>query len=94
MMPDRQQLRGMITDVVTRERGCKGIELVTKVTVAASGTVHGSFLLETVERMVKEGELVEVVYVLPESPLRTKSFFLPKGSTAGVVGHGSDVAAK
>lgn len=83
-----QQLRELISSIVTHEQGCKGVELVTKVIVRAHSSGVGAFDSQTVTealgRMVGQGDLVEVEYVLPEAPHRAKSFFLPKGARAAL----------
>ena len=88
-----QQLRELITAIVTREQGCKGVELVTKVVVQAHNSglndcSDGRSVLEMLQRMVDQDELVEFEYVLPEIPYRTKSFFLPKDTKGGLAGPG------
>lgn len=75
------------------ENGSKGVQVVTDAVVMLSeqgwsmdrllSEASAASLPEVLEQMVKDGEIVEVEYVLPGSN-RVKSFYLPKGTDVKV----------
>jgi hypothetical protein len=68
--------------------GKKAVELVTEVNILLSetGSEFPTDLPAIIDQMVKDGELVEIEYVLPDMNYRIKSFYLPKGTEIISVG--------
>lgn len=71
------------------ENGKKGVELVTDVVMklGEEGLLEAEASLDLpiiLQKMVEEGELVEIEYVLPGTD-RIKSFYLPKGTEVRVL---------
>jgi len=73
------QLREWIVGYVTRHQGCKAVQLAADA-VGEFPSISSHDILESIGHLVKNGELVEVEYNLPEMPYRVKSFLLPKGT--------------
>jgi histidinol phosphatase-like PHP family hydrolase len=71
-----------IVATVEAVQGCKATELIAH---PALERIIKEFGTEEIVRMidflVKEGQLVEVEYVLSSMPYRAKSFLLPAGTT-------------
>lgn len=65
---------------VVEDRGpIKGVELALEVAKHQHGVGEGDFH-EAIERLMKEGEIIELDYVLPSMDYRTKSMYFPKGT--------------
>ena len=81
---DQCAAKALVKQVVKEKQGCKAVELVTFVAMEMAKSPSTSDidvdLPELIETMTKEGELVEVEYVLPNMDYRVKSFLLPKGT--------------
>lgn len=94
-MLHEQEFRSIILEYV--EGACKSGELVVKITGWANrpGNAHlqnfsTDDLLNLIEKMVGEGEIVEVEYVLPTMPWLAKSFYLPKDVRLSVIYNSND----
>lgn len=74
----REEAKRLVVETVEGLQGCKATEL------AACRELVPLFLeiplVILLEELVREGQLVEIEYVLPALPDRVKSFLLPKGS--------------
>lgn len=76
----------LIIELVSNKPGIKGTELVTEVVSAyykselVSPTGSDETTIESINHLVKKGELVEVEYVLPTMTYRVKSLYFPKGT--------------
>jgi len=75
----KTDVKNIITYVVTKLQGCKGTELVCQPEFI-SVYKAGFDLVEIIEEMIKENELIEIEYTIPQLDYRVKSFYLPKGS--------------
>jgi hypothetical protein len=73
----REEIKQVITDVVTRMQGCKATELASDESLVPLPINDFPGLLE---EMIKEGRLVEIEYILPHLSYRIKSFLLPPGT--------------
>jgi len=60
-----------IKNIVELKQGLKATELAVEL------FIYGEEWIDVMNRMIKEGELVEVEYVLPALSYRAKSFILP-----------------
>ena len=86
-MVSRYDLKRVVIDSVTSRQGCKATELcVDEIVVKAfveyvagcsMTREQAGTLPDLLEELVKEGNLVEVEYVLPMLDCRIKSFLLP-----------------
>jgi hypothetical protein len=72
--------KAAIRSLVGLLNGCKATELAAREEMAHWHDESDRSLPDVLEEMVRAGELVEVEYVLPNHPERTKSFLLPKGT--------------
>ncbi len=62
--------------------GVKATELAVQLAQHASSEPERYLAL--VQQLIEDGEIVEIEYVLPDMPYRTKSFYLPKGAKVTV----------
>ena len=81
-------LRKVILVLVNANQGLKAVELVCKV----MGVINPLMFREMdynseLEKLVKEGELVQIEYVLPQLNYRVKTIYFPKGTVI----HGENV---
>lgn len=77
MKPD---LRAAILELI--ENGTKATELAAHfgIMLTLIPNLDTNEFLAVVEELIKQGEIVEVEYILPHMPYRIKSFLLPKGT--------------
>ena len=83
MRTDEEKIRQEITKLVTERQGCKATELAVVAVRCLINRIDARELdkiPDLIEQMVKEGELLEVEFVLPMMDWRCKSFLLPKGT--------------
>jgi hypothetical protein len=71
-------MKQLIIEVVTACNGCKLTEL--PVLMAEVSQDMGENLLDLVDELIASGDLVAVIYTLPDMPYREKTFLLPKGT--------------
>lgn len=85
-------LKELITRVVEGRQGCKATEVVVFMLEHVQSYpedepeegIAPSTLLPALEEMVRDGELCEVEYTLPDMEYRLKSFLLPKDTQVSV----------
>lgn len=74
-------LRQAIICAVSNCGGCKATELAAKPPMDKFPfPVSGPFLVSTLDKMVKDGDIVEIEYCRTDAEDKVKSFLLPKGS--------------
>lgn len=74
-------MREAILKIINSGQGIKGVDLVLKVlTELFPSEFKSGQVLEELTRMVKEGEIIEIEYTLPDMNYRIRSFYLPKGT--------------
>lgn len=73
---DDTKLTAVILQAV--DSGIKATELVTQ--VAAHTLIDTDQYTRLVQKLIDDGEIMEIEYVLPDMPYRAKSFYLPKGA--------------
>ena len=75
-------MRDAILKVVSSSQGIKNVDLALKVLteLLPSSEFKAEQVMEELEKLVNEGEVIEIEYVLPEMNYRIKSFYLPKGT--------------
>lgn len=73
-------MRKRIKEKVTEMNGCKLIELVADIDIVEYAYNNNVNLVDEIFDMVKNGELVEVEYILPHLSYKIKSFILPSGT--------------
>ena len=82
------QLESIIMTIVSDRQGCKISELVVEV-VTKHYELYGSTpevdLPGLIERMVRDHQLVECEYNLPNMGYRLKSFLMPAGTKANIL---------
>lgn len=78
-------MKETILHMVNTHQGLKGVELAVKVMSVMDPVMfsHSVFTV-AVSELVRDGELIEIEYTLPQMEYRLKSFFLPKGTTLGI----------
>jgi hypothetical protein len=72
-----------ISVMVNESNGLKATELLLKVVnkyPEMLNVLDGSEIAEVLEELVKEGEIVELEYVLPHMKYRVKSIYFPRGT--------------
>ena len=79
---DKGKVRNRIVNIVNNIQGLKAAELVVKLMEVLREenlqyVLHEHSVTILVDELVKEGELVEVEYILPGMLYRIKSFLLP-----------------
>ena len=79
----REEIKVEIIKMVEIHQGLKATELI--VYLAPRILKGGWDVVGIIDDLVKEQRLVEVEYVLPSLPYRTKSFLLPKGTSVSEV---------
>lgn len=77
MIMSKDGIKTSIIDFVSKRPGCTPIELVCGIAFGENFAVDVPVLLE---KLVDEGSLIEVEYVLPTMDYRTKSILFPKGT--------------
>lgn len=89
--------RELIRDAMAANPGIKAVQLVSEVTSEVMKRIkaqapslgndnqEGKNVVDIINAMVKEGELVEVEYVLPTMVYRVKSVYFPKGTIVRIV---------
>lgn len=78
----------LIIEAVTNYQGLKLTELASLDELADIAVV------DLVNELIKEGNLVEVEYVLPSMNYRVKSFILPKGTEVDVRAHSQHLSSR
>lgn len=73
---DETKLTAIILQGVSN--GVKATELAAQ--VASHTLIDTDQYMLLVQKLIDDGEIVEVEYVLPEMAYRAKSFYLPKGA--------------
>lgn len=75
------QVAQYIVSTVTGRQGLKATELVAFLGGEANRAEFAQIdIVEIIERLVREGQIVEIEYMVPSVPGRVKSFLLPAGS--------------
>jgi len=77
----------ILIERVTRSQGIKAVELASSFVQdcqEAKLSLEWHDPCAILEHLVASGKLVEVEYVLPGLPFRTKSFYLPAGTQVNV----------
>lgn len=71
-----KEVKEIIVQTVTDMQGGKMLEVVGKLPkeVFRDATVD---IIELIDTLIKEGKLIEIEYVLVQSPYRLRSFLLP-----------------
>jgi hypothetical protein len=72
----RREAKAYILSLVQTKQGVKATELAAETALALMD--HN--VPELFQELVREGQMVEVEYVLPNLERRAKSFYLPKGT--------------
>jgi len=71
-------IKETILDIINSNSGIKAVDLIIKVS-----TVHpisyDEFSTE-IEKLIHEGEIIELEYTLPDFEYRIKSIYFPKGT--------------
>ena len=83
----RQEIKDAIVERVTANQGMKATQLAAEADLAIEANPFMDDIPEMYEELVREGRLLEIEYVLPNLPFRTKSFYLPAGTTISVRPH-------
>lgn len=79
------QAKKMIVDFIVGCNGCKITELACQPFFAVD--LKDFNQIDLVDKLVKDGELISVNYVLPNLDFREKQFLLPGGTTVSVSGN-------
>ena len=82
MIMSKDGIKTSIIDFVSKRPGCTPIELVCGIAFGENFAVDVPVLLE---KLVDEGSLIEVEYVLPTMDYRAKSILFSKGSDIEIV---------
>lgn len=80
----KEQAKQLLVEAVTSNNGCKATVLCAT-DLASDIRSAGHDLVALIEEAVKEGSLIEIEFVLPQSSYRTRSFLLPKGTEIHVL---------
>lgn len=81
----KDEAKSLIVSTIVERQGLKATELASVPDLVLSGWE----VPELVDELVRDGQLVEVEYVLPYMDWRVKSFLLPPGTKVGVNNHES-----
>jgi len=73
-----QEVKDFIKQMVNASTGIKAVELAVK--ISEDLYKYRSAIIGILEELVKENEIVELEYVLPEMEYRVKSIYFPKGT--------------
>jgi hypothetical protein len=76
-------MRDVIRKIVNENSGIKNVELVIKVAqslIEEDIEFEPRDLIIQIESLVKEGEIVELEFILPDMGYRVKSMYFPKGT--------------
>ena len=88
MIMSKDGIKSSIIDFVSKQPGCTPIELVCGIAFGENFAVDVPVLLE---KLVDEGSLIEVEYVLPTMDYRTKSILFPKNSDIEIQKDGNTI---
>lgn len=72
-------IKERISKIVNDSTGLKSTELAVKV-VCEVPDCNTNEVLHLIEELVKEGEIIELEYILPQINYRIKSIYFPKGT--------------
>ena len=80
MADENNAIEQFVIDKVNNDPGIKGVALVTQLVVDQGKNLipPDIDILELIDRLVKEGKLLEVEYILPSMSHRIKSLYFPK----------------
>lgn len=73
-------LRHAILSHVNDAQGIKATQLVADVVLAIGGHAVDEDFAEALDKLIEDGEIIEIEYVLADMGYPIKSFLLPKGS--------------
>lgn len=74
-------LRNIILRLIEANQGLKAVELVCKVMGVVNPLMFdGLEYQREIDRLIQEGEILEVEYILPQLNYRVKSMYFPKGT--------------
>lgn len=81
------QVKKIVVEKITELQGVKATTLVTELPneVIEWGSVRKNDILQVFEELVKDGEILEIEYVLPSINYRTKSFYVPKDTKITII---------
>lgn len=77
MIMSKDGIKSSMIEFVTQHPGCTAIELVCGIGFGENFAVDVPVLLE---KLVDDGSMIEVEYILPTMSYRVKSILFPKGS--------------
>lgn len=77
---DTTKMTAVILQAVSS--GIKATELTVQ--LAQHHPYESERYMALVQQLIEYGEIIEVEYVLPDMPYRSKSFYLPKGAKVTV----------
>jgi len=86
MTSQAEQIAHHFLDIINDSTGLKITELTTKVTMGIHEDTEfnpkptGDEIIETINRLIQMGQIIEIDYTVPSMDWRIKSFLLPKGS--------------
>jgi hypothetical protein len=78
----------MTEKILERVEALQGVKAVALVSEPEMAVIDN--LPQTLEDLVKDGQLVEVEYVLPNMSWRAKSFYLPAGTKVRVINNATE----
>lgn len=80
-MVTKLHLREELLHLINTNTGINGVNLVLRVMgkLGPTSFEHETFQ-EIIEELVKEGEVTELEYILPQMDYRMKSMYFPKGT--------------
>lgn len=73
-------IREAILESIEDSQGIKRVALVMKVMEKISPFIDNVELMGELDKLVSEGEIEEIEYILPRMNYRVKSIYFPKGT--------------
>jgi len=73
-------IKETVKEIVNKSQGLKAVELSMRVLTETKYDVKSEDIIKTIEDLVREGEIVELEYILPQMDYRIKSIYFPKGT--------------
>lgn len=74
-------LQTEILKIVRAKPGIKAVDLAVQLAVIVPPATSSVAVLDELERLVADGMIVEIEYVLPDTPHKIRSLFFEAGTT-------------
>ena len=82
---DNERLKKSIIEIITVHSAIKNVDLALAVMAHLNPQCFGSEIyFNALEELIRDGEIMEIEYTLPNMDYRVKSIYMPKGTSISI----------